>query len=81
MIRCISSLFPYGGEKTDALFPGKCLLFKNVRGVALLEAILATVPATDLHFDGSRQSVGGDLRLSGVMKLGVVSSSVALGCI
>ncbi len=45
------------------------LFFKNVRGFALLAAVLATVPATALHFDTPRQSAGGHLRLSGVVRL------------
>ncbi len=53
--------FPMEEKRGSALFPGRCLLFKNVRGIALLAAVLAAVLATALHFDVPRQSVGGDL--------------------
>ncbi len=47
-------------KRGSALFPGKRLLFRNVWGN----------PATTSHFDVPRQSVGGDLRLSGIARLG-----------
>ncbi len=53
-------------KRRSALFLGRRLLFKNVRDVALLAA---RVPATALHFDVPDQSVGGDLRLSGIVRL------------
>ncbi len=56
-------------KRLSALFPGRCLLFKNVRSVTLLVAVLAPVPGTVLHFDVPRQSVGGDLQLSGIARL------------
>ncbi len=53
-------------KRGSALFLGRRLLFKNVRGVALSAAVLAVIPAAALHFDVPRQLVGGDLRLSGI---------------
>ncbi len=49
------------GERTIS---GKVSPFKNVRGVAVLAAVLAAVPAAALHFDVPRQSVGGDCLVS-----------------
>lgn len=42
---------------------------KNAKGIASLEVALAAVPATGLHFDDPRRLVGGDLRLSAIVKL------------
>ncbi len=61
--------FPMEEKRGSALFLERCLLFKNIRAVALLAAVLAAVPATVLYFDVPRRSVGGDLQLSGVVKL------------
>ncbi len=58
-------------KRGNALFTGRRLLFKNVRGVALLAAVLAAVQAAALHFDVARQLVGRDLRLSGITRLNV----------
>ncbi len=66
MIRIISSLFPYGEENGERTISGKASLFQ---GVALLAVVLAAVPAAALHFDVRRRSVGGDLRLSGIVRL------------
>ncbi len=61
MIRYISSLFPCGGQKEGAHYFRKVSPFQKCRGVALLAAVLAAAPATVLHFDVARRSVGGDL--------------------
>ncbi len=61
--------FPKEEKRRSALFPGRRLLFKNVRGVALLAAVLAAIPATALHFDVPRQLIGRDLWLSGIARL------------
>ncbi len=49
---------------------GRRVLIKNVRAVALLAVVLTAVPTAALHFDFPRRSVGGDLQLSGVARLG-----------
>ncbi len=61
--------FPTEEKRGSALFPGRYLLFKNVRDVALLAALLFVVPATTLHSEVPRQSVGRNLRLSGIARL------------
>ncbi len=50
------------------LFPVRHLLFKNVRGVALLAAVLSAVSATALHFNIPRRLIGKDLQLSGIAR-------------
>ncbi len=52
--------FPMEEKRGSALFPGKHLYLKNIRGIALLAAVLATVPATALHFSDPRRSLSGD---------------------
>ncbi len=59
-------------KRGSALFTGRRLLFINVSGVALFLTVLAAVPAAALHFDVPRQSVGRDLRLSGIARLSVL---------
>ncbi len=61
--------FPMEEKRGSALFPQRRLLFKNVRGVALLAEVLAPVPATTVHFDIPRRLIGEDLRLSGTTRL------------
>ncbi len=62
MIHCISSLFPYRGEKGEHAISGKASPFKKCKGRCF-------VSGCSLHFDVPRRSVGGDLRLSGIAGL------------
>ncbi len=68
VIRYISSLFPQR-RKGGALFPVKHLLFKNVRGVALLVAALAAIPATALHFAQGINLMAATMAMSAVPSL------------
>ncbi len=52
-----------------ALFPVRHLLFKNVRGVALLVAVLAAIPATALHFAQGINLMAATTAMSAVLSL------------
>ncbi len=60
--------FPTKEKKGSVPFLGSCLLFKKLRGAALLAAVLTAVQFTS-HFDVLRRRVDGDLRLFGITRL------------
>ncbi len=61
VIRYISSLIPYKGEKGEQTISRKASLFRKCKGYCFVSFSSAGVPATALHFDILGQSVGGDL--------------------